>query len=319
MAHAISSAGLALLQEFEGFRAAPAHLPDGNWVVGYGHVRIGEPGAAVSQAEAASLLGLDIAAVERLINHSVILPLNQSQFDALVSFVFSIGADAFMQSQVLRRVNSGDFIAAACAMDAWRKGDVAGELEVVGALVARRAAEKAMFLKHLPHDAAPSAFMRAKLDHAASMLGAPIKYAPAPGLGSVAMAHAKPAPAQALTEILKSEPAAEILLLTQVALAPAFDEEITTAHAKPAARPLHGDKPNFAMPRLPTSKAMENAGLIALMAFGLGLISIGSSMLFAGEGDGIGIAAGAAFAAPGLAATLMAVLGFWRGPRTAEA
>jgi len=242
MTHKISAAGLALVQRFEGFSAEPAQLPDGNWVVGHGHVRVGEPGAPVGHDEAASLLVADVAPVEHLVNISVTRALTQSQFDALVSFAISIGAEAFGQSQVLRRVNAGEFVAAACAMDAWRKSDVSGELAIVDVLVRRRAAEKAMFLDDVSVEAAPSPFLRAKLDYAASILGAPISYAPAPAVGSIAVVQAQPEPTQRLTEILKSEPATEALLLTQ----PVGDdfiegeEEIATAHAKPVARPLDG-------------------------------------------------------------------------------
>lgn len=336
MTSSISSTGLALIQEFEGFRAEPAQLPDGNWVVGYGHVRIGDAGDAISQTEAADLLGLDLAPVECLVNAKVNQPLNQSQFDALVSFAFSVGAEQFENSQVLRRVNSGDFVAAACAMDAWRKSDVSGELEIVGALVRRRAAEKALFLKDLPHDASPSVFMRAKLDHAASILGAPVKYAAAPAVGSIPVVQAASEPAQRLSEILKSEPATEALLLTQVAPfdGTADQDEIVTAHAKPVARRL--EKFDAVQPVLPVDnrirhkrgaktdgakgwfffgRAFENFGLVALLIFGLALVSLGASTFFAGSGDAIDIAGASALAAPGLAASLMAAFGLWRGPQ----
>lgn len=236
MTHSISAQGLALIQAHEGFRAEPAQLLDGNWVVGYSHVRVGEAGDPIDHAEAVALLVTDIAPFEKLVNARVSRALSQPQFDSLVSFAFSIGAEAFEQSQVLRRVNSGDTMAAACAMDAWRKSDVGGELAIVDALVIRRAAEKAMFLQGVVSEA-PSAFVRAKLDHAASILGAPVKYATPPVVGSIPVVQPKAEPAAVITEILKSEPATEALLLTQVVPADIVDEdEIVTAHAKPVAR-----------------------------------------------------------------------------------
>ena len=311
MTLAISSTGLALVRKYEGFCAQPTPLPDGNWVVGHGHVRIGEAGGPISKAEAAHLLALDLAPIERVVNAKVTTPLTQSQFDALVSFVFSIGEAAFVQSQVLRRLNKNDVVAAACAMDAWRNSDASGEPEMVNALVARRAVEKALFLKGLAFGASPSALVRAKLDYAASMLGAPSK-------GALAPVSAPAGPARRLTEILKSEPATAALLLTQVA--PALDEgEITTAHAKPVARPLHTGRPRFALPRLNFMRSMENAGLIALLLFGLGLIVIAGSMMLTGRGDLIDIAAAAAIATPGLAASLMAGFGLWRDPEPVKA
>ncbi len=366
MTYSISAEGLALIQSHEGFRAEPAQLPDGNWVVGYSHVRIGHAGEQLSQDEAAQLLVMDAAPIERLVNARVTASLTQSQFDALVSFAFSVGAEAFEQSQTLRRANAGDFIAAACAMDAWRKSDVGGELEVVDALVRRRAAEKALFMKDIEIEAAPSVFVRAKLDHAASILGAPVKYATAPAVGSIPVAQPVQVLAARLTEILKSEPQTEALLLTQVAPDEIFAEdegEIVTAHAKPVARSLdqvreatrraHAEataadagKNRFPWFKKVVSSAIatpaprpnidrrlgklrrdqgalrmpeldfETVGLVALMLFGVALIALGGSLLFAGSGEVIELIAGGAVAAPGVAAVLMAIAGF-RGPQAA--
>lgn len=238
MTHSISAQGLALIQAHEGFRAEPAQLPDGNWVVGYSHVRVGEAGDPLNQDEAAELLKIDVAPIEKLVSARVTQPLNQTQFDSLVSFAFSIGAEAFEQSQTLRRVNAGDHLAAACSMDAWRKSDVGGELQIVDALVRRRAAEKALYLQDLALEA-PSVFVRAKLDHAASILGAPVAYTAAPAVGSIPVAQPKAEPAAVITEILKSEPATEALLLTRVVPDDVVEEgEIVTAHAKPVARSI---------------------------------------------------------------------------------
>jgi lysozyme len=334
MTHAISPAGLALIQEFEGFRAEPAQLPDGNWVVGFGHVRVGEPGAAVTEAQAADLLEMDVAPIEAAVNAHVTTSITQSQFDALVAFVLSIGVDAFAQSQVLRRVNAGAFVAAANAMDAWRKCEVDGELVIVEALVRRRAAERALFLKDQPQGAAPSAALRAKLDYAASVLGAPIEYAPAPAFAAApapVAVQAEATPAQRLTEILKSEPATEALLLTHVVPQEDADEEgeIVTAHAKPAARRTDSfPKPDRRIARMRkrarflahftnfnVSHSLENVGLAALFLFGVGLTVTGGSMFYASQGDLIQIAGASAFAAPGLAAMLMAGFGMFHRPQ----
>jgi GH24 family phage-related lysozyme (muramidase) len=370
MTNATSAHGLALIQQYEGFRAEPTRLPDGNWLVGYSHVRVGDPGQPINENEAAHLLALDLAPYEKLVNARVTQPLNQSQFDALVSFAFSVGAEAFEQSQVLRRVNAGDFVAAACAIDAWRKADVAGETVILDALVRRRAAEKELFLRDMACDAAPSVFMRAKLDYAASVLGAPVKYSPAPEVKHAPEPQPQPAPAQRITEILKSEPATETLLLTQVVANDVAEEEgeIVTAHAKPVARSLDHvreatriafeaaeakrrerksffffkrQRPNKIepaalelpvdrrlrtmrtqgeQPRADWTPSFENVGLIALLAFGLGLIALGSSLLFDGPGDLIAMIAAAALVTPGLAAVLIAAVGLWRTvPKAAAA
>jgi lysozyme len=239
MTYAISDRGLALIRAHEGFRAQPAPLPGGDWVVGHGHVRAGDAGAALTQSEAAELLARDLAPFERLVNERVAWSIGQSQFDALVSFAFSIGAAAFEKSQVLRLVNAGELVAAACAMDAWRKSEVTGELEVSAALVRRRAAEKLTLLRGLPLGAATTPVLQAKLDHAASILGAPARRPAAPSAAASGAAR-KPDLGKRLTEILRSEPTTNMLLLAKAAPAEACEDEdeITTAHARPVARPL---------------------------------------------------------------------------------
>jgi GH24 family phage-related lysozyme (muramidase) len=334
-AYTVSNAGLALIQDAEGFRAEPGWLPDGAWVIGYGHVRA-EAGQPVNEGEAANLLVADLGPFESLVNEKVTQSLSQSQFDALVSFAFSVGGDVFAQSQVLRRLNAGEFIAAACAMDAWRKSDVSGELEIVDALVRRRAAEKALFLKDVAHEAAPSAFLRAKIDHAASILGAPIKYAPPPAVGSIALVPPKPEPAAHIAEVLKSEPATEVLLLTQVVPDDFSNDEIVTAHAKPVARKVdtlemlpidrrirrEKNQPERRALFFETSarewlneRSFESLGLAALMLFGLALVGIGASMLLDGNTDGVSVLAASALCAPGIAAVLLATYGFVRPSR----
>jgi lysozyme len=313
MTHTLSPTGLALVKKFEGFQAEPLKLAEGGWLVGYGHVRLSKPGRALTRPQASEMLALDLAAFERLVNAQVTAPIEQSQFDALVSFAFSVGEAAFVQSQVLARVNQKHLVAAACALDAWRKAEIDGALETVPALVRRRAAEKALFLKDMAPDPAPSALVRAKLDHAASLLATS---APKP---AVAIPTA-PSPALRLSEILKSEPATAALLLTQIAPAPAPQEdELTTAHAAPVARKLEPRAPSFKQRGFDYTLAAENFGLAALMLFGLGLISIGASILFARSGDGISMLAGSAVLTPGLAATLMAGWGLRRAPAPARA
>lgn len=347
MSHALSAHGLALIQEMEGFQAEPRQLPTGGWVVGYSHVRAAEPGDAINENEAAEMLVVDLASYEAAVNNMVTTPLTQTQFDALVSFAFSVGSEAFGRSQVLRRVNAGDFLSAACAMDAWRKSDVGGELVVLDALVRRRAVEKALFLRELPQLSAPSVFVRAQLDHAASILGAPVAHAPIPEVGSIAPAAVKPAAGERLTQILRSEPATEALLLTQV-VSDQFDEdgEITTAHAKPVARydfepriaprrvQTEASKPRFIhLPKIAAAQSteertsakvkaldlralsFEGLGLAALMLFGLGLIATSVSVLVAGEKDMAQYAVAAAFGAPGIAAVSLAALFLWRTPQ----
>jgi len=319
-AHAISEAGLALIKTFEGFRAEPMALEGGGWVVGHGHVRIGEPGAPMSEEDAAGLLALDLAPIERCVNEQVTAPLTQSQFDALCSFCLSVGQDAFAKSDVVRKVNAGKMTGAACAMDAWRKSSVEGESEIYDALIVRRAAEKALFLKDAVAVGGPSVYFRAELDHAAAILAAPIAAMETPELGKPRAPKARPAaPAQKLTEILKSEPQTA-LLLTQVVDADVdMGDEIVTAHHAPVARamvPAVIKQPSLiqrAKARWSAARTAENAGLSLLLAFGAALIALSFGLMTSHGADGGDLIAAAALGAPGVIAAAFASYCFFKG------
>ena len=166
-----SGAGVELIKSFEGFRARAARLPDGAWIVGFGHTASAREGLRVTRADAELVLRHhDLKPIEEMIGERVLTPLTQNEFDALVSFAFNIGPKAFLESNVLALLNSGERLQAAEGMSAWRKGRVDGEVRVVDALVRRRAAEKALFLEHpsgrIP---VPGALLRPQFDPGAAL------------------------------------------------------------------------------------------------------------------------------------------------------
>src|SRR4051794_5388166 len=144
--HRVSRAAIDLIKRFEGYRQKAAQLPDGRWTIGHGHTLTARQGAEVSADDAEALLLYDLIATAHVLNEHVFTGLGQNEFDALSSFVFNIGSDNFTRSGVLKRLNEGSPVMAACAMELWRKAEVGGERIVVDALVRRRAAEKALFL-----------------------------------------------------------------------------------------------------------------------------------------------------------------------------
>lgn len=164
--HRVSRAAIELIKRFEGYRRSAAQLPDGRWMIGYGHTLTAREGAEVSEPDAEALLVYDLIAVQHAVNESVYAPLTQNQFDALCSFAFNVGLDNFRRSQVLKRLNAGAHVQAACAMELWRKTDFEGERIVLDTLVRRRASEKALFLS--PDDGnwtpAPSPLLRPVID-----------------------------------------------------------------------------------------------------------------------------------------------------------
>jgi GH24 family phage-related lysozyme (muramidase) len=171
----LSPTCITLVKNFEGFRSQPVRLPDGRFLIGYNHVQVTPPCAAIEEREAEQMLKSDLEGVAAVVRSSVHVVLTQCQFDALVCFAFSIGLPEFERSDVLRHVNAGEQIAAACAMEAWRKSTANGESVVLDALVRRRAVEKSLFLYEGIRAPAASALVCPEVDPVAAVLTTPFR------------------------------------------------------------------------------------------------------------------------------------------------
>lgn len=118
--------------------------PAGVLTIGYGHTKNVQPGQVITEEEAEALLRADCADAEAAVARLVKVPLNQSQFDALVSFTFNVGAGNLERSTLLRRLNAGNYERAADEMLRWDRGGG----RVLKGLTLRRDAERALFLSH---------------------------------------------------------------------------------------------------------------------------------------------------------------------------
>jgi len=137
-----SDRGLALTKSFEGLHLGSYQDCAGNWTIGYGHADPSVlPGQSISEPEAEKLLEADLAEAGACVNHAVQAVISQGQFDAMVDFCFNAGRGNFVQSTLLRKVNSGDFQGAAAQFALW----VHAGGEVVTGLLRRRNAEAVMF------------------------------------------------------------------------------------------------------------------------------------------------------------------------------
>lgn len=136
----------------------------GVWTIGVGHTSAaGAPkvvkGMRITATEADEILSRDLALFESAVNKAVAVPLNQNEFDALVSLAFNIGSNAFRKSTLVRKLNAGDRQGAADQFLVWNK---AGG-KVLKGLVNRRHDERRQFLKRVewkphPADAAPDQY-----------------------------------------------------------------------------------------------------------------------------------------------------------------
>ena len=144
----ISEKGLSMIERFEGCLLKASNKLDGVWTIGYGQTgryygkRV-RRGMTTTKAEAhAWLRDHSIKTYEDAVTQAVKVPLNQNQFDALVSFAYNVGVGALKQSTALRKLNAGDYAGAADALTMWTKCNG----KVLAGLVRRRKEERALFL-----------------------------------------------------------------------------------------------------------------------------------------------------------------------------
>ena len=138
----ISLAGLAHIKGWEGFRSYVYLDSAGKPTIGYGHlIKPYESFTTITEAEAARLLAKDVSTAENAVNAAVTVPLTQNQFDALVSFVYNVGAGAFSRSTMLKKLNQGDYFEAQKQFTRW----VYAGGKVVPGLANRRLAESRLF------------------------------------------------------------------------------------------------------------------------------------------------------------------------------
>lgn len=140
----ISDKGLDLIKRFEGFRDTAYLCPAGVWTIGYGHTQDVKEGDTITQDKAEELLREEVAAKYEpiVVSNTNGLELTQGQFDALVSFVYNVGAYNFETSHLLSLLKAGDIEGAAAQFERWNR---AGG-KVLDGLTARRAAERELFL-----------------------------------------------------------------------------------------------------------------------------------------------------------------------------
>jgi len=138
----ISEKGLDLIKRFEGCQLSAYRCPAGVLTIGYGHTHGVHAGDTCTPRQAELWLTEDCSVAELTIESNVKVPVNQNQFDALVSFVFNLGAGNFVKSTLLKKLNAGDYTGAAIEFDCWVN---AGGRKLPG-LVKRRAAERELFL-----------------------------------------------------------------------------------------------------------------------------------------------------------------------------
>jgi len=143
----VSNKGVDLICEFEGEQLIAYDDGVGIWTIGFGTIKYPngvrvKKGDTCTLEQAKEYMRHDLIEFEHTVNSSVKVPLNQNQFDALVSLAYNIGSSAFKSSTLVKKLNSGDYKGSADQFNVWVN---AGGKRIQG-LVNRRDREKLLFL-----------------------------------------------------------------------------------------------------------------------------------------------------------------------------
>ncbi len=131
-----------LIRHFEGFRSKPYLCPANYLTIGVGHlITESEKFDEITEEEGDELLRKDLTKSEGSVLRLLTVPLEDNQYDALVSFVFNLGGGALQRSALRRKVNRGEH---GDVPDEFRKWIFAGGRKLKG-LVRRRETEAILY------------------------------------------------------------------------------------------------------------------------------------------------------------------------------
>lgn len=141
----------AHIKEAEGLRLTAYLDAAGVPTIGWGHIagvtRADVGVRKITEAIALAMFEADVDIAESAVRRYVKVDLNQNQFDALVDFVFNLGAGNFAKSTLLKLLNAGDYDAVPAQLMRWTKArdPKTGKLRELAGLVKRRRFEANLF------------------------------------------------------------------------------------------------------------------------------------------------------------------------------
>lgn len=138
-----SKKGIEFIVKEEGLVLSSYLCPAGVLTIGVGHTgKDVKKGMTITKEKALELLENDLQKFENAVNKYVITDLKQHEFDALVSFAFNVGTQAFKNSTLLKRINNNeDTESIKREFYKWKYGGG----KVLPVLVARRKREYLLF------------------------------------------------------------------------------------------------------------------------------------------------------------------------------
>lgn len=144
----ISQKGIDLIKYFTECNLSSYYNTANVLAIGYGHTgKDVKRNMKITQEQAEALLQNDLAHVEYMLNVRFVgdLKLKQNQYDAVCSFVYSVGVHAFLKSTMFALLMKKDYENASNQFARWNKVNKDGRKEVSQKLTTRRVAEKELF------------------------------------------------------------------------------------------------------------------------------------------------------------------------------
>jgi lysozyme len=137
----ISSEGIALIKKFEGCEKKAYRCAANVLTIGYGHTKDVTEDMEITQEEAENMLRHELIDYCNYVDMYVEVPLEQHQFDSLVSWTYNLGPTNLKSSTLLKVLNGKDYEGVPAQIKRWNKANG----EVKKGLIRRREAEALMF------------------------------------------------------------------------------------------------------------------------------------------------------------------------------
>lgn len=155
-----SKAGLEFIAKWEGCVLKPYKDIAGLRTIGIGHlIKPGEnfpDGVEITMEKAYELLAADVKHCEESIRLRIKVPLNQNQFDALVSFGFNCGTGVYVLSDACKVLNQGKYEEVPEKLLSWSKARINGVLQTNKGLLNRRKSEGELFARSASSTTVPA-------------------------------------------------------------------------------------------------------------------------------------------------------------------
>lgn len=138
----MSHEGADVLADREDLRMQAYRDSEGYWTIGVGHLLSLDKNADYStlvwsREKCLEVFAQDLAKYEAAVNRGLTVPVQQHQYDALVSFGHNVGVAGVENSWIIRELNAGNVAGAVAAFDNWHKPT---------SIISRRNGEKAQFM-----------------------------------------------------------------------------------------------------------------------------------------------------------------------------